>query len=116
MASETYSIKVISIRDNIIRLKLTIISPDEYYFYEKKNFALQVLWDSAQNLPDSILKKTISEDQILNSEWVLKHQDEFIEDVKTIETSNYPDKNAISKMNREMFDNFRKENGTPEAV
>lgn len=47
MATETYELKVIDLSQKEVKIGLEIISPDEYYFYVKKNFALQILWDSA---------------------------------------------------------------------
>lgn len=61
------------------------------------------------------LKKAITEEDILESEWVLKHQGDFIESVTMPSSTNYP-ADKIYETSRKQFDEMRATNGNPTAV
>lgn len=117
MSSALVKIKVLSNLGDTVNLCVKIVSPSEYYFHEKKNFALQIIWESAQlfDFTDSPLLKHISADQIADEEWVHENQDKFIKNVKILSTKNYPAKDRLSKMKRLAFEEFRLKHGMPEA-
>jgi len=118
MASGSYHIKALANSGTQLKLHLEIISPDEYYFYDKKNFALQIIWEAAQLLSKgkAPILKAISEDQILDTDWVLQHENDYITNVTVTDTKNQPDAAQIDQFSRAEWDAFRSKNGTPSAV
>ena len=118
MASGSYHIKALANSGTQLKLQLEIISPEEYYFYANKNFALQIIWEAAQLLSKgkAPILKDISEDHILDSDWVLQHENDYISNVVVSDTKNQPDAAQIDQFTRPEWDAFRKKHGTPSAV
>jgi hypothetical protein len=76
----------------VVEVRVHIVHPQQFQFYESKSFALQLLWDAT---PPSArarvpLTSAVSVNQISDPGWVLGHEGEFIKSVEVLETSNYP--------------------------
>lgn len=118
MSASLVKIRILEKEKTSVSLEIKIINPAEYYFYAKKNFAIQVIWEAVQiyDNPECPLAKAISLDQISDTEWVLANESKFIKEVKIMSTKNYPDSGQLKSMDRASFDEFRKKNGIPEAI
>ncbi len=90
--SATFYIQAIEKKNKELKMNIYIIHPDENYFPEKKNFALQIIWQPANPSTgvDYPIGRKISIDQILDPDWMNVHSGSFIEDVKITATVNYP--------------------------
>jgi hypothetical protein len=88
----TFYIQAIEKKETEVKLNIYIIHPDENYFPEKKNFALQIIWQPANPSTgaDYPIGRKISIDQILDPDWMNVHTISFIVDVKITATENYP--------------------------
>ncbi len=104
--SALFDIEVLEKTGNTVKLKLYIIHPDQYWFYESKSFALQLIWDlskATKNDRNPLLEE-ISKEKILNVKWVIDNQDKYIESIKILETLNYPIEIDYSRMSEQEFD------------
>ena len=86
-----------------------------------KNFVLQVLWDAfgaaKKDSEGSPLAQAISTAQILDSSYVVGHQDDFIESVECLSLRNYPRTVDFEAMSDKEFDQYWKnEAGLPQAL
>lgn len=74
-----------------VTLKVYIVHPDESEFYQKKNYALQLIWFPANPLLNVIypLGTVIPIDLFFDTNWMNQHCSDFIESAKIIETKNY---------------------------
>jgi len=117
MSTSLISIEISGKKGKEVLLKIKIINPAEYYFYAKKNFALQILWEPVQifDKPDCAMAKSISVDQITDETWVLENENKYIADIIIMSTKNYPSDPELESLNRKQFDEFREKNGIPEA-
>jgi hypothetical protein len=75
-----------------VTLNVYLVHQDESEFYQKKNYALQLIWSPANPALNQThsLGTAIPLDLFFNTAWINKHCSEFIESVKIIETKNYP--------------------------
>lgn len=92
MSSKLYEVQVLDIANTDVHLKISIIHPDERFIYEKKNFALQLIWDPADpNFTGPCpLNQAIPLPKIYDIEWVIGHQNKFINAVKITKQYKYP--------------------------
>lgn len=90
--AELHHIECIEKSSLSVTLKVYIIHADESEFYEKKNYALQLLWYNSVSKPETVneLRNTITPDNFFDTTWVNKHCSEYIESVKIIEVRHYP--------------------------
>ncbi len=104
--SSLFDIEVLSKTDNTVELKLYIIHPHQYWFYESKSFALQLIWDLTKVIKQIScpLSKEISAEKILDIKWVINNQDKFIKSVMISETLNYPIDLDYSILSEEEYD------------
>lgn len=118
MSDSLLEVTVKDKKNDVVIFEIKIISPAEYYFYEKENFALQIIWEPIQiyELSKSSIARAISVDMITDNDWVLSNAGRYILAIEILSIRNYPDKNEIEKMGRLAFDDFRKKNGEPEAI
>lgn len=87
-----FKIKAVEKKDCVLQLKVWITEPQQQFFYDESNFAIQLLWDAmpVDERDNSALGKEVSMDQILDGEWVLNNEAKFISAVDILETNNYP--------------------------
>lgn len=90
--SELHHIVCTEKSDFAVTLRVYIVHVDESEFYQKKNYALQLLWYNANPELGTFtpLGNAIPTDTFFDTNWVNQHCGEFIESLKIIETKNYP--------------------------
>lgn len=90
--AELYHVRAEKVSGKQIWLDVYIVHADESEFYEKKNFALQLIWQPANPLlgKDSPLGDAIDVDHALDPAWMVSHASDFISTVKIESTANYP--------------------------
>jgi hypothetical protein len=99
------------------QIKLYIIHPDQTRFYASKSFALQLIWDATRAFESCPLALEIGADKISDPEYVLKHQDSYVESVSYLEFKNYPRSVSFDDMTDGEFNKYWKdEEGLPQAV
>lgn len=112
-----FRVRVEGCESKICQLRFFIIHPDQKRFYASLPFALQVLWDGAENRDAAHLTQTISLKQRCDSQFVVSHCEEFIESVEYLERRNYPRSIDFESMSSNEFQEYWKnEYGLPQSV
>ncbi len=120
--SALFKARVEKLDDQTAQIRLFIIHPDQTRFYLVKNFALQILWDAidaskARGGASIPLAQAISTDRILDSSYVVAHQDDFIASVEYLSLKNYPRTVDFEAMSDKEFDQYwENEAGLPQAL
>jgi len=120
--SALFKARVVKLDDATAQIRLYIVHPDQTRFYTSKNFILQLLWSAlrvakAKRNKKRPLAQAISAEEILNRDYVLEHQDDFIETVECLELENYPRTIDFEAMSDKEFDQYwENEAGLPQAL
>jgi len=88
---KSFKVRVDQINASKVKLKVFIIFPDGTDFWDSKNFALQLIFDSARTLSNNCaLTDSITEEQIADNYWLVNFDEDYIRSVTLENIQNFP--------------------------
>ncbi len=84
--SDFYHVKALKKTGMHLQVQIITIHPDILWIYEKKNFALQLIWDAALEKDKRLcaLTQSITDEEIADIEHILDVEDEYIKSVRIL--------------------------------